>query len=80
VVLGFELTLVKTLQRKRQWSENTHSDRRQHQSRIFDSEKLSFQSEGGKKCVHMYVNAKKVPVAIITGIRGGGIKESGRRR
>jgi hypothetical protein len=29
-----------------------------------------------KKCVHMYVNAKMVPVETILGIRSGGIKES----
>jgi hypothetical protein len=30
-----------------------------------------------QKCVHMYVNAKMIPVETVQGIGGGGIKESG---
>jgi hypothetical protein len=29
-----------------------------------------------QKCVHMYVNAKMIPVGIVPGIGGGGIKET----
>jgi predicted metallopeptidase len=32
-----------------------------------------------KKCVHIYVNAKMIPVKRTSGIRGGGMKENGRR-
>jgi hypothetical protein len=32
-----------------------------------------------QKCVHMYVNAKMMPVETIPGIRGVGVKESSRR-
>jgi hypothetical protein len=32
-----------------------------------------------QKCVHMYVNAKMIPVETITGIKGGGHKKSGER-
>jgi hypothetical protein len=30
-----------------------------------------------KKCIHMYVNAKMIPVQTIPGIRGGRTKENG---
>jgi hypothetical protein len=29
-----------------------------------------------KKCIHMYVNAKMIPVQTIPGIKGGSMKES----
>jgi hypothetical protein len=30
-----------------------------------------------KKCVHIYANAKMIPVETVPGIRGGGTKKNG---